>query len=143
MLIDYPSILKPDPILAAIGQLNGNKTEQQLATGIYQIAHFGSSHWPGEEFKNSWDIDGLSLNPYGICDDHQQILVQCPELQDPERQFVVTLTEVRKDQQPDWGGWRWHKWGPYIGTHDIQHEYLYDEQGIERVFVYHIYEKKA
>jgi hypothetical protein len=48
------------------------------------------------------------------------------------------LTEVRKDDQPKQGGWRWHKWGPYIGTHEKQFEYLADEEGIERVFCYHI-----
>ena len=33
-------------------------------------------------------------------------------------------------------GWRWHKWGPYIGTQDPQCEYLADEPEIKEVFVY-------
>lgn len=35
-------------------------------------------------------------------------------------------------------GWRWCKWGEYIGDYTPDHEYLYDEEGIEEVFVYQI-----
>jgi hypothetical protein len=31
--------------------------------------------------------------------------------------------------------------GRYIGKHDPQYEYLYDEVGIDHVYCYHIYEK--
>ncbi|MNC81295.1 hypothetical protein D3C75_1343800 [compost metagenome] len=63
-------------------------------------------------------------------------------LYDPERKFVVSLAEIRKDEQPEQWGWRWEKWGEYIGTQNSQADYLYDEPEIERVFVYHIYEIK-
>lgn len=33
------------------------------------------------------------------------------------------------------------KWGEYIGKHNPQCEYLYDEVGIEQVYCYHVYEK--
>ena len=35
-----------------------------------------------------------------------------------------------------WGGWRWHKWGEYIGVHEPQHEYLSYEKGIDYVLSY-------
>lgn len=45
----------------------------------------------------------------------------------------------RCEQYPE-GGWRWHKWGPYIGVQNPQCEYLYDEKNIDVVYTYHIYE---
>jgi hypothetical protein len=38
------------------------------------------------------------------------------------------------------GGWRWHKWGPYIGKGEPTTEYLDDEDGFaDGVYVYHFY----
>lgn len=51
------------------------------------------------------------------------------------------MTSIYKNQQPPVGGWRWHKWGSYIGTYESKHEYLYDED-IDMIYVYHIYEIK-
>ncbi|KYC77058.1 hypothetical protein B4092_4795 [Bacillus licheniformis] len=48
------------------------------------------------------------------------------------------MTKVRKKNQPRKYGWRWHKWGEYIGNHTPDHEYLYDEKEIEEIFVYQI-----
>ena len=61
-----------------------------------------------------------------------------------DRQYVITLTPMCQEEQPEEGGWRWHKWGAYIGKHNVQCEYLYDEDlsDISQTFVYvfHIYE---
>ena len=136
MLVDEPMALVVDPILAIIG--NG-KGSNRIEAGCYQIRHFGSS-----EFLRGYEqYPDLSVGPYGVCDSLEQLKAKCSELSDPSRRFVVILTEVRKDEQPSDGGWRWHKWGVYIGDHKIEHEYLADEVGIERVFCFHIYEKSA
>ena len=139
MLDDY-SFPRTEPILAAIALMNDNPPQTwRTTTGVYQIGHF---NWPGargavEEYPELGDF-----NSYGVCDSYEQILEQCPALQDPNRQFVITITPiVRANQSPE-GGWRWHKWGPYIGTFNPQCEYLYDEVGIDRVFCFHIYELK-
>jgi len=81
-----------------------------------------------------------SGNSYGVCDGVQNFLeVFDEELKNiPEEVFVI-LTPIFKDCQPKYGGWRWHKWGPYIGHYSPQHEYLYDEEGIDVVWTYHIY----
>lgn len=97
----------------------------------------------GEIVKVSDGYSYGSFSEYGVCDDYRQILEQCPDILSSDRQFVITLAEMCKSDQPDWGGWRWHKWGPYIGVHEPQCEYLYDEPEIEQVYCYHIYEKKA
>ena len=48
---------------------------------------------------------------------------------------VLVLTPVRKcDEDPD--GWRWHKWGEYVGLQDPRCEYLHDEPMIELVYIF-------
>ena len=56
-----------------------------------------------------------------------------------ENPIVISVTEMRKDEQPEDGGWRWHKWGEYIGKQEPKCEYLYDEPNIDSVYVFHIY----
>lgn len=87
--------------------------------------------------------DGVQLfGGYGVCDNYEQVLEKYPFIGLTENKYVLVLSPIfKKHQSPD-GGWRWHKWGEYIGTHDIKHEYLYDEEGIEHVFVYHLYALK-
>jgi hypothetical protein len=134
MLIDEPMVLRPDPILLFMAD---GFAGERLETGCYRIGHFGCSG-----FLDGYDdYPELSLGPYGVCDSLEQLKQRVPELHDPSRKFVVTLTEVRKCDQPESGGWRWHKWGEYIGDHEIQREYLYHEPVIERVFCFQIYEK--
>lgn len=40
--------------------------------------------------------------------------------------------------QPMYGGFRWHKWGPYIGEFDHRCEYFDDEEGIKMVYSFNI-----
>ena len=83
---------------------------------------------------------------YGVCDGIENLLEVIPELTSTswcfaEREFVVLLHKIAKNDQPSEGGWRWHKWGDYIGTQTPTTEYIYDEPEIEVVYCYHIYEK--
>ena len=48
------------------------------------------------------------------------------------------MTKVIKSQQPMHWGWRWHKWGDYIGTHSPTTEFIYDEKDIDHVYCYFI-----
>lgn len=81
-------------------------------------------------------------NEYGVCDSVRQVLDKVKPLYDPKREFVVLFTPVMRHNQSSEGGWRWHKWGEYIGNKDSQCEYLYDEPNIDGVLIYHIYERK-
>ena len=74
---------------------------------------------------------------YGVCDNYQQVLNHYPELNDPNRKFILSLCKISKKEDD---GWRWHKWGKYIGIQKSQCEYIGDEPEIEEVYVYHIYE---
>lgn len=115
------------------GAANG---PSRLAEGVYlRSGHGGSNYVPG------WEEWPEVAHPCGVCDSYEQVLEKVPELHDPDRHFVLYLTCVRKDEQESWGGWRWHKWGEYIGEHEITTEYLYDEPVVEKVYCFHVYEK--
>lgn len=132
MLIDEPSVMTPEPILQIIG---GGKPVIHLQKGCYEIGHFGSSHFLRDQ--------GFVRVTSGVCDDLQNLLEKFPELEaDPSRQFVVTLTRIDRSTQPDSGGWRWHKWGRYIGTQTPTTEYIADEPNIETVYCFRIHEKQ-
>lgn len=119
-----------DPILSMIAQVNGRPAgAENVQEGVYEIGHFG--------FPPGYDDDYIS----GVADNIQQIIDHHPEVNEPDREFVITMTPIIAREQPAEGGWRWHKWGEYIGTQDPQCEYLRDEPVIEKVYVYHIYER--
>ena len=86
--------------------------------------------------------------PYGVADNAEQILDYLKTRTDvlnETDEYVVLMTPIYKDLQPERDGWRWHKWGEYIGVQNSQCEYLYDEKDIEMVFVFEVVEvaKKA
>lgn len=87
------------------------------------------------------EMDALP-NDYGVCDNWEQITERWPEILSDPRHFVIGLQRLDRSTEPEQGGWRWHKWGEYIGTQDPQMEYLHDEPEIETVYVFHIYEIK-
>lgn len=79
------------------------------------------------------------FSEYGVCDGWEQITARWPHLiADPEA-YVIAMVEIRREDQSENGGWRWHKWGSYIGTQNPEHEYLYDDKHIEVVYTYHVY----
>ena len=102
-----------------------------------------------------------SVNEYGVADNATQVirmlekslktyffgndlednfylglsLVKFMELY-PEYSLVLLMTPHINTKDCSWGGWRWHKWGEYIGVHEPQHEYLSCEKGIDYVLSY-------
>ncbi|AFU86705.1 hypothetical protein D869_gp209 [Caulobacter phage CcrRogue] len=81
------------------------------------------------------------IDSYGVCDGPEQLLALIPDLiDDPDTNYFISMVEVRREHQPDRGGWRYHKWGPYIGEQKPEHEYLYHDTHIESVWTFHIYE---
>lgn len=57
--------------------------------------------------------------------------------------MLQVLTRLLKSEESSDGGWRWHKWGEYIGTHKPQCEYLHDEPEIEEVWVFDVKKRKT
>lgn len=77
---------------------------------------------------------------FGVCDSPEQLVELLPdEVKDGTSEYVVSMVHLRKTDCDAQGGWRWHKWGPYIGKQEPQCEYLADEPVIEEVWTYHIY----
>lgn len=120
--------------------LGGGMEPKVLQPGIIQIDHFSGNSLLGDGFDQYPAFKDHDFNCYGVCDNVENLLEVAPFLQTSPRKFVVTMTHLRKEDEPSYGGWRWHKWGPYIGTQKPQCEYLYDEPVIEEVWVYHVYE---
>jgi hypothetical protein len=79
--------------------------------------------------------------PYGVCDSPKQFEEKYGQLiKQSEKKFFVSFVRLQKKHESPTGGWRWHKWGPYIGKQKPKCEYLYDEPIINEVYTYHIYE---
>jgi hypothetical protein len=137
MLIDIPINSLRDPLLDLMA---GGKRPVILRRGVYQIHHHGHSHWP-PGFDHSYDVDHR-YDTYGVCDNVDQVLEKWPHIEQSTDEFIITLTEIVRAEQPESGGWRWHKWGEYIGKHNPQHEYLFHEKDIDSVFCFHVYKRE-
>lgn len=142
MLVDAPEAERSHILLdlVALQLAQPKRAAKRVQAGIYEISHFGGSF-----YMEGWDHfpDFGQRAPYGVCDNLEQVFDLYPELNASSREFVVTLHLLLKSEQPEEGGWRWHKWGKYIGLQNPQREYLHDEPEIDKVYTYHIYEKQA
>ncbi|WP_280502994.1 hypothetical protein, partial [Nocardia farcinica] len=96
-------------------------------------------------FPPELEWDAYPPTEYGIGDTPQQVMAH-PALEwvrtDP-RDFIVVFTEVRREDQPPRDGWRFHKHGDYIGVHNVEWEYLAEQDGergerIDSVVMYHV-----
>lgn len=128
-------------ILSLIGQ--GGKSEE-VETGIFISPSFSFGNSIKNDKNEYFDFKNEDeyLGSYGVCDTIEQVKEKYSKwLNDPELKFCISFTKVTKSEQPANGGWRWHKWGEYIGTKEPQYEYLYDEgDDIQEVYCYHIYQ---
>lgn len=142
-----------DPVLAMILStisVGGGRT--RLAKGFYRISHWNFDSEVAapklEDYTEDWtakarDLDSVGLEcEYGVCDSPEQFIERFgPAMEASPRRWVVSFCVIQKaDEEPH--GWRWHKWGPYIGTADPQCEYLYDEPVITSATTFHAYRAK-
>ena len=86
-----------------------------------------------------WCNYGVADNASQVLDYYEHLLTAYGDYMN-SRKFVILMTPIFKEDQPENGGWRWHKWGQYIGDFEPQCEYLYDEQGIDYVWIFTILE---
>lgn len=94
-----------------------------------------------------WYPDGVYVDAqaskttgsYGVCDTPEQFLSKFrKQLEGDPRQLCVSFCHISKESK---GGWRWHKWGPYVGFGVPTCEYLAYEKEFENgVYVYSIYD---
>lgn len=83
---------------------------------------------------------GNIVSSYGVADTVEQVLEYFKNVIDhPDNSIVISVAPIKKSDQSEHGGWRWHKWGQYIGKHTPKHEYLADEEDIEEVLIFHVH----
>jgi hypothetical protein len=136
-----------------------NEQWMQNGVGIYQCNFaFNFSHEEFIEFEDKANIpfenSHESFKPtyhksqYGVADNIEQIKEYYKEeIENSNREFFISCTPVfqNKENEGKGGGWRWHKWGRYIGKLNPQYEYLDDEDfgaNFKYVICFHLYELK-
>ena len=138
--------ISPSSIVSMIAQINAvdvSKPEEYFehyTTGVYRHdGYLFNSDLFIDEHCSEIVVD--KWVGYGVCDNYHQVLETYRDLLSlPTQKFVIMLSTVTRASQPERGGWRWHKWGEYIGTQNPQHEYLYDDTHIDKVYCFSIYE---
>jgi len=149
VLKNPPHMYRNDPVLRMMEKMDGwTKGVVSLGEGLFQIGHFSGDMllFGGNDCERSYTE--FSRHPefgaYGVCDSPEQFMRDWGEvLEHDERIFTVTFTHVKKhpEKKGQGGGWRWHKWGDYVGKGKPECEYLDDEDGFEDgVYCYHVYD---
>lgn len=144
MLVDV-TFKKPDPQMALILGIIGGGTSvipEKIGEGMYQCNHWSIDQF-GLPLKDKYggapSLD-YDISTYGVCDYPNQVVEKYPILKEHPAKFFISFVRIRRDEQSEDGGWRWHKWGDYIGTRKPQCEYIHDEPEIEEVYTFSIYE---
>ena len=136
-----------------------DKSLMEYGDGIYQCNfNFNFSYNDFLEFdidKNVFNIPfdqsyelfkpTYHKNQYGVADSIEQIKEYFKEeIEDANNKYFITATPVYQDRENKGkgGGWRWHKWGEYIGKLNPQCEHLDDEdfgEDFKYVICFHLY----
>lgn len=145
MLIDVEFI--NDPGLKQItNMISGGTSDKRIGRGQYLCGHWSLHYsfvgWDDGVWEDHFDlqVNEENFHSHGVCDSPEQFMEKLGKhLESSSDEYVVCFVRLRKDEQYESGGWRWHKWGEYIGNQEPKCEYLYDEPVIEEVYTYHFY----
>jgi hypothetical protein len=133
-----------DRVLQMISEGNGPYIPERIGKGMYLCGHWSPDRLVDAPIRQR-HLEDVYESPdyyeYGVCD-HPEQAVRVLGLEYRPEKFFVTFVKLTRANQPPSGGWRWHKWGPYIGKQEPQCEYLHDEPDIEEVYTFHVYEIK-
>lgn len=163
MFVDPVICNTSNPILELIARIQSPDPDAcpeqesyiRRARGIYEIGHFSfefliSKNGGNLSARNADEWNPYAedlphgLNAYGVCDSIMQFIQDFGlELESSPRELCASFTEIRKVDMPEAGGWRWHKWGPYVGRGEPTTEYLYDEPAFDAVWVYHLFVRET
>lgn len=137
----------PDTVTVLLATMDGADTPMtpvRLAAGFYTGMLNLDNRLPGRlNFKAEWPtLDGLECCT--VVDTPQQFIDRFRlQLELDSRDLIALFWNVKKnpENKGQGGGWRWHKWGEYIGDGNPQYEYLDDEEGFEDgVWTCHVYD---
>lgn len=78
---------------------------------------------------------------FGVADNIEQVVDFYNKNKDGvfAGNHVITFFDVYRNKNNPYCGWRWHKWGLYIGEKKPVAEYLNDEPEIDHVICFNIY----
>lgn len=82
---------------------------------------------------------------FGVADNIKQIKeFYKKQIKDKKTKFIISVTPVTQDKENKGkgDGWRWNKWGKYIGKLDSKCEYLDDEEfgeDFKYILCFHLY----
>lgn len=150
MALTTPRKGRPDPLGKILGlAFGGGDTIVDERSGYLTIPHWNPEMdgWLiGDSYDfNAWrQLDVLKVPPMGVCDSIDQFDAKYGEAlrADELLDWCVFFTHVAKDPSNagKGGGWRWHKWGQYVGEGEPKQEYLDDEDGFDDgVYTFHVY----
>lgn len=141
MLKDVDVRMPSGDIALIIGLIadRGPTVPKRISRGMYLSGHWNARDCVSDTLEE-W-VDGVEFPTSGVCDYPDQVQEKF-DLDGHEKQFFVSFVRIRREDESPSGGWRWHKWGEYIGDKDPQYEYLYDEKDIDEVYTYTVFEVK-
>lgn len=140
-MLHDPVFNKSDKDLATILSSLGS-CPKRIKCGVYDCCGFNFENNIQRGFYST-SLETLPENipNYGVGDSIEQVLsLYESKLESFDRLYAIGFTRVDKANQPPNGGWRWHKWGEYVGTKNPQYEYLYHEPDIDTVYTFSIVE---
>ncbi len=142
---DIEQVLRLDPLMSVLATLDGmHGIEITSPKQGYFIGGLNSNQaLRGVKVSEylGGGIQGIGTYPtsFYVVDSPEQFIERYHQLlEEDERIFAVFFTPIRRAEQSSEGGWRWHKWGEYIGDKTPTTEYLYDEPDIGEVYTVHI-----
>ena len=135
------------PMALSMGLASGELDLKQVEPGVYEaFSHnFGfivdelevsgikfDAWFDSADSPHQWGASNVTCDNVDQAKKHWQSHVD-----DPQKEFVLVLSPVHcsPENAGQGRGFRWSKWGPYIGTQEIKHEFLDDEVGIDKVFL--------
>lgn len=143
-MLKTPSRFSHSPTLAILAMVRGTSDQPKiLKEGYVQIGHFSSDILLYGR-NGDWDFEVEGVPTYGVCDSPEQFVEKFhATLEADPRNICVFFTHIPKEPHNNGkgGGWRWHKWGEYVGDGEPTTEYLDDEAGFEiGVYVFHVHD---
>ena len=104
-----------------------------------------SNYLVPDDDEYTWHIatENDRISFYGVSDNATQVIKYFNDFENRNEinlgDCVIIMSPILKDTQPKCNGWRWHKWGRYIGEKHPTAEYLADEPDIPFVWCWHLY----
>lgn len=145
LIAPYESVLADSECQKIISDVKDNLTDFKGVYMCSQLEHY--IDYLNEKITdndNFYFVNKYHRSCYGVADNASQVIEHFKAMESEMGidfgKCVICLRPIRKNQQPSDGGWRWHKWGEYIGVKKPQCEYIYDEDdSIKFVWCFHLY----